>query len=263
MLSSHVLSPTRQTQGSWTWGSQGTSTRKKEPGGTRRLLWPLRGRPPSSVPPHSIDPPRLTGWERTLPLLPGGLKPHFKKGTEDGRDIYIWPFWGNIISHNSLSHNESVRVLGYKQQKPTVADLKKKNEFLWRILRVLRLKRKSWKPGLEMSQNQGRLGNRSLGHRRIKPMPLPHQRAVAVMSPDSLHPTLTRINCFSEPCLQDSQFWVIRNLECFPWPMSHAWYLAPKNKKMEHLVPAGGGPYSKEFTPNEKRSSNAGSPKSQ
>lgn len=35
------------------------------------------------------------GWERRLPLLPGGLKPHFKKGTEDGIYIYIYMtiFW--------------------------------------------------------------------------------------------------------------------------------------------------------------------------
>lgn len=37
---------------------------------------------------------------------------------------------------------QSVSVLGYKQQNTTLADLKKKNDFIRKILRILRLKGK-------------------------------------------------------------------------------------------------------------------------
>lgn len=35
--------------------------------------------------------------------------------------------------------------------------------------------------------------------------------------------------------------------------MSHAWNLESRDKKVEDLVPAGGSPSRKEFTPTEKR----------
>lgn len=57
--------------------------------------------------------------------------------------------------------------MGYKLQQLRLADLRKKNVYL-KDIENSKTGRKSWKSDLEISQNQGRLGNSSLSHIRIR-----------------------------------------------------------------------------------------------
>lgn len=60
----------------------------------------------------------------------------------------------DIISHSYLSHNKSVRVFGYKQQEPALADFKEKKKVVYlKDIENSKTQRKAWLPILEMSQN--------------------------------------------------------------------------------------------------------------
>lgn len=143
--------------------------RRKDQEETVLLLRPHLWSHPSLISPHSTDPPRFKEWDSDP-----HWKLHSKKGTEAG--IYIGETIFGKYNQPQLALIQWISQGSWLQSNSNqLWQTYAKNKIVYlKDIENSKTQRKIWKPGLEMSQKQGRLENKSLSRRRIQLAHLSH-----------------------------------------------------------------------------------------